>query len=275
VWTPWKAALVRRLFTSVAARLGDGTPPGPSDLADRAAAVSGGRYDRRNVAEHVAAMPAIYAGATTPEDVVWHLDAVAAHAGPATIVPSSDDPRRVVVVGPDRRGFMLAVSRVFAANGVAVVDARLMTREDGLAVDTFRVHRDVDDEAVAAERWERVERDLRAVLDGELDIRPRLRDRVRTYAAAGGAVSVRPLPDVSSRHTVIEVRATDRVGLLADVVEALHSEGLDLHVARLDTRGADAVDVFHVRRLGVPIRVQPELQALCARVADRLRHARP
>jgi [protein-PII] uridylyltransferase len=71
-------------------------------------------------------------------------------------------------------------------------------------------------------------------------------------------------------NTVLEVRATDRVGLLVDVVEALYAEGLDLHLARIDTRADQAIDVLHVSRSGLPIRDEVELTDLCRRLEGRI-----
>jgi UTP:GlnB (protein PII) uridylyltransferase len=70
---------------------------------------------------------------------------------------------------------------------------------------------------------------------------------------------------------VLEIRAPDRVGLLATFAEALHSEGLDVHLARVDTRAGEAIDIFHVRRLGLPVRTESELTAMCRRLEDRIR----
>ena len=77
---------------------------------------------------------------------------------------------------------------------------------------------------------------------------------------------------VEGRHTVVEVRAPDRIGLLADIVEALHGDGLDIHLARIDTMGGEARDYFYVRRVGgVPVRDESELASLRSRIEDKLR----
>jgi [protein-PII] uridylyltransferase len=74
------------------------------------------------------------------------------------------------------------------------------------------------------------------------------------------------------RFVAIEVRAPDRIGLLTDIVEALFGEGLDIYLARIDTMGSEARDVFHVRQIGgAPIRDESELAALRSRLEDRLR----
>jgi [protein-PII] uridylyltransferase len=54
-------------------------------------------------------------------------------------------------------------------------------------------------------------------------------------------------PDGASQTaTVLEVRAHDDLGLLWRVGQALHRCGLDIRAARVETMGAEAVDVFYV-----------------------------
>ena len=121
-------------------------------------------------------------------------------------------------------------------------------------------------------RWPRFDETLAAVVAEGRDVRPAVQERAAAYPApASTAVAVRALGADSHRHTVIEVRAPDRIGLLAVIAEALYNEGLDVHLAKIDTRAGEAIDVFHVRRLGVPIRTEAELAALTRRLEDRLR----
>jgi UTP:GlnB (protein PII) uridylyltransferase len=123
------------------------------------------------------------------------------------------------------------------------------------------------------ERWPAVEMAIEAALTGADDLRPAVRRRAHHYDTAGsrgGAPTLRITARRSGPHTAVEVRAQDRIGLLAEIVEALGAEGLDIHLAKIDTLGGEARDVFHVRRSGAPIVVEAERDALCRRIRDRL-----
>lgn len=114
--------------------------------------------------------------------------------------------------------------------------------------------------------------DLVAVLTGELDLRPVIKERVTTYSGSTAESPTDVRTRLEGRYTVVEVRAPDRIGLLADIVDALHGDGLDIHLARIDTMGGEARDVFHVRRVGgIPVRDESELASLRARLEDKLR----
>jgi [protein-PII] uridylyltransferase len=76
----------------------------------------------------------------------------------------------------------------------------------------------------------------------------------------------------SSRATLVEVHAEDRVGLLHTITRALFDLGLDIHVAKVDTLGREVVDVFYVRDLaGHPPRAPEQLAAIEAGVLERMK----
>src|SRR5207253_1101729 len=96
-------------------------------------------------------------------------------------------------------------------------------------------------------------RRVAAVLDGDPMPRPApLREDQLALAAEGGPAATVPAPkvslvdDASDTATVVEVRAHDAPGLLWRVGRALGECGLDVRAARVETLGAEAVDVFYV-----------------------------
>jgi len=271
MWSEWKETLLRQLYLRVAARLEHGAAEPPVVEAEAVAKLTMGKVRPETIDQHLAMLPADYAVATEPGEVVRQLEVVSELAE-QTILSVSDSGEQVLVVGHDRRGFLLSVCRAFAANGIGVHDARLYTRADGVVIDVFEVRDDRTGAAVEADRWPRVQ----TTLAGPEPDGPAVRDMVRQRAAAYDSgrqmqVTVRPRPELPQLNTVLEVRATDRVGLLVDVVEALYAEGLDLHLARIDTRANQAIDVLHVSRSGAPIREAEELAGLCRRLEDRIR----
>jgi [protein-PII] uridylyltransferase len=100
---------------------------------------------------------------------------------------------------------------------------------------------------------------VRAALEGTLPLAERLRQREADYRQDG----VRTAPpriswhdsEVSGSDTgIVEVRATDRTGLLHRLTAALAAEGLDVTSARIETLGGDAVDSFYVcNPTGTPV----------------------
>ncbi len=271
MWNEWRSTLIRGLYHRVREAIGAGGAQPITLNVAAVATVAPHGVALRQIEEHVAAMPRGYLDSTSPGDVLWHMKLLDELAGPAVIASRPDDPSHVAVAGADRSGFLLAVIRAFTANGIGIFEARLRTREDGLTLDTFRVATDRTGQAVPEDRWSKVRTALLATLAGDKDLRPEIRERVATYRKeSGGETSVRVR--VEARFTVVEVRAPDRIGLLNDIVTVLHGDGLDVHLANIDTMGGEARDTFHVRRIGgIPVRDQAELDSLRDRLEDALR----
>lgn len=248
---PWRLAMLRQLFARTSALLGDDVDV----LSDesRIATLIGRPHptlEEVDIKEHLAAMPGDYLGAYSDAEII-------AHAALADPVPMPGESRlevdagpvnRVTIVGRDIPGFASLVSGALALHNLSVVHARFNTRSDGVAIDTFDAVDALATDGVEAVRWDRVSRDLLAALAGDIDLEERLRSKSMTYgqaSAPGQPPRIRAFTDV--RRTAIEVKTADRIGLLHDLLRALHELDLDLDLARIDTRGDEAVDTFYVR----------------------------
>jgi len=133
---------------------------------------------------------------------------------------------------------------VLASHRLAVRSANA-TSVDNIAVSVFDVAPDYGDPPDAT----LVAADLRRMLQGRLDVEDRLDRRARAVRPRGASVPaprVTLVDDASDTATVVEVRAHDAPGLLWRVGRALGECGLDVRAARVETLGAEAVDVFYV-----------------------------
>ncbi|WP_459802333.1 [protein-PII] uridylyltransferase [Herbidospora sp. RD11066] len=158
----------------------------------------------------------------------------------------------VTVVAPDRPGLLWRAAGVLAAHRMVVRSASAASA-GSTAVIEFAVVPEYGSPPDPAT----LEADLRLVLAGRLDIEQRLARRTRSLRPPRVPVApprVTLVDDASNTATVVEVRAHDRPGLLWKIGRAFGDCGLDVRAARVETLGAEAVDVFYVvDRAGRPI----------------------
>ncbi|WP_345466599.1 [protein-PII] uridylyltransferase [Actinoallomurus oryzae] len=208
-WSPWKAGLVAELTRRVAAVLAGAPPP-------------------------VAPEP-------TPEQL-----ALARHGGGSVRVVGS----RITVVAPDRPGLLWQAAGVLALHRLAVRGARTVSWGRGAEGPTALLEFLAVPEYGSGPDPAALEVDLRRVLAGRLDVEKRLERRARSYRPRKGVPVPPPrvtmIDDASATATVVEVRAHDRPGLLWRVGHVLGTFGLQVRAARVETLGAEAVDVFYV-----------------------------
>jgi [protein-PII] uridylyltransferase len=168
-----------------------------------------------------------------------------AEAGqPAAMVAGAE----VTVVAPDRPGLLWQAAGVLAAHRLAVRSADA-TLHGTMAVTSFTVAHPFGEPPDAT----LVASDLRRALAGDLDVAGWLDRRGLLGARAENAhrpwlapPKVILVDDASRTATVVEVRAHDAPGLLWRIGRALGGCGLNVRAARVETLGAEAVDVFYV-----------------------------
>jgi [protein-PII] uridylyltransferase len=213
--------------------IADGLATGPAAWNDWKAGL---------VADLVRRVSAVLDGEPMPEPAALREDqlALVADGGPAAIVEGNE----VTVVALDRPGLLWRAAGVLASHRLTVRWANATAVGD-TAVTVFNVVPEFGDPPDAV----LVSSDLRRMLEGRLDVEDRLERRAR--AARGRGFTAPPpkvtlVDDASTTATVVEVRAHDEPGLLWRIGRALGECGLNVHAARIETLGAEAVDVFYV-----------------------------
>ena len=222
--------------------------------------------------DRTAALLADRPPATAADLAHWQNELVA--AGTFGLQAVDDE---VTVVVPDRPGLLGLCAGVLALHRLDVLSAQVVTR-DNLSVQTFRV----TPRFGSMPDWSVVREDVRSTLAGTFPLRQRLAVREAAYdhGAAAAAPVVRLVDDASAVATVVEVRATDGVGVLHRIAQALEACGLDIRTAHICTLGADVVDAFYVVGPDGGKLVDPQLRAavqraVLASAVDRLAAQRP
>ncbi len=150
----------------------------------------------------------------------------------------------------DRRHLLARICGALAAAELNILSADIYTRADGLVLDMFRV---------CTARFEAVEdkRDLRQVekllnqaLQAEQhDFGPLL---AKAYKQSWKREQPSVFPprvfydNTPIRHTLIEIMAPDRLGLLYDLLRTISESGYEIVSARITTEIGAAIDSFYI-----------------------------
>ncbi|MBK6301786.1 MAG: hypothetical protein IPF40_12330 [Actinomycetales bacterium] len=157
---------------------------------------------------------------------------------------------RLHIVDNDRTGLFADTTGLLAATGFIVRSALLRT-VDGIAVNEWHV----DSPSGDAPDGGMLSRGLgRLAMGDRSPLAPLARRRraleVTAHASLGrpGMTRAMVLPEASRQSTVIEVRATDRRGLLHDLGSAITDAGLSVRSAHIATYAGQALDTFYLTR---------------------------
>ncbi len=264
VWNGWKATLLREIYARVAEVLAGGLSTTERDVRVKRAkeavdtllkTLGWSEADRSAFA--ALGYPSYWLS-FDPETHARHARIVReaeARQAPLTVETEPVPARavtEVIVYAADHAGLFSRIAGALAVAGASIVDARIHTMTNGMALDTFWVQ---DAAGGAFDQPHRLAK-LYVLIEQALSGRLRLHQEIPKLAQAVigrrmRAIHVPPRVVVdnsaSNTYTVLEVNGRDRPGLLHDVTAAISDQGLQIASAHVTTYGVRAVDVFYVK----------------------------
>jgi [protein-PII] uridylyltransferase len=271
-WNNWKAGLIEDLYHRTAEFLG-----GSVDAAQGVERLAKIQADAR------ALLPDWNEGefatfAALGARPYWMAFDAATHARQARLVRAAErdgqalavetrsdqqrDATEVTIHTADHPGLFANLAGAFAMCGLSIVDAKIFTLSNGMALDVFWAQ-DVSGDPLSNAKRARllvmIERALAgtpATPEDMARLKAKHTERTRHFH-----VEPRVLIDneASSTHTIIEINGRDRPGFLHDVTRALTGLGLQIANAKISTYGHKVIDVFYVKDIfGLKVTEQPK-----------------
>ena len=294
VLTKWKESLLIKLFrrTFPAVSGEQDKTVGPecikelvSEVAREFTNAAPGGLDW--IESQLSQFPLRYLHGTPPKRIAAHLGAIGRlRAGDVLVEETFNEELGMceyTVITHDTLtpGIFSKMAGAMAAEGLDILDAQIITRDDGIVVNSFKAS-DPDYVGVPPEdRRASVAETIIRVLKGEEDLDQLMRrntrlSAVRRLPATRQATAVEIDNGIGDRFTVIDVFADDTQGLLYVITRAIFRLGLSIHAARISTRLDDdiqqslrtvgrhqVVDVFYVTdRDGAKIEDHARLEAI-------------
>jgi len=286
VWNGWKAALLRQLYNAAERVMSGGT-------------LSGGRAERikaiqADVGQRLAGWTEAekeehFARGYAPYWLSFGTDALVRQAElvrraerdhqPLAIehrVEADRSVTEITIYTLDTHGLFARLAGAMAISGANIVDAKIFTLANGMALDVFWIQ-DLEGKPFdGPQRLARLAARVEISLSNRLDIARELDAQRSSWPKRDRVFTVSPLVlinnNASDTFTVIEVNGRDRPGFLHIVTRALTRLNLQIASAHITTYGERAVDVFYVKDLfGLKVVNADKLKQISAEVERSIR----
>jgi [protein-PII] uridylyltransferase len=278
-WNGWKRQLLGDLYEAgeEVLRLGHKMRGRGERIAAKQAGLAAAMgWNEAALAAYVRRFPEAY-WIAEPEDVLAHNARFVAGVGEARLaidakVYAQRGATLVTVYAADHPGIFYRIAGAIHVAGGNIIDARIHTTRDGMALDNFLVQDPVGRPFAEDDQLAR----LRTAIEDALANRGKMVDRLKAKPLPRTrADAFRIEPNVlidnkaSNRFTVVEVNARDRPALLNQLANALFQSKVTIHSAHVATYGERAVDTFYLTDLtGDKIANGPRLKTLEKRLLD-------
>jgi [protein-PII] uridylyltransferase len=283
VLTKWKELLLTQLYLCTLPTVSgeQDKTVGPeclkelaSEVAREFANVAPVRFDW--IESQLSQFPLRYRHGTSPKRIAAHLAAIRRlQAGDVLVEEAFNEELGMceyTVITHDNLtpGIFSKIAGVMTAHGLQILDAQIITRDDGVVVDTFKVS---DPDCIGGppvERRASIAETIVRVLNGKEEVERLMSRNTRMHSvqhlpAIRHATEVQIDNETSDRSTIIDVFAHDAQGLLYAIARSIFQLGLSVHTARISLRQEldQVADVFYVTdQHGAKIEDHARLEAI-------------
>lgn len=162
------------------------------------------------------------------------------------------------VVTWDRAGLFYKLAGALSLAGVNIVSTKAISRKDHISIDTFYV---CDSEGgVVSNRKAReiFEKMLNKALIEHKELMPAITELEAKIVSKVKKSDMLPAPfppsvdvyhELSLKRTIIEVQASDRIGLLYQISQLISKKGFDISFVRIATERGVAMDTFYIENM--------------------------
>ena len=186
----------------------------------------------------------------TPLEASWHSQKILNHQNDDSIVDAllSDTGRiEIFIYTREHDNLFANIAASIDQLGLNVVDAQVMSTDNGFTLDTFKVME--KDERINADEYrleEIIQRISKRVKDNTLVAKAPVvsKSRAHKHFNVETRISFEQLP--GKDITVLDITSTDRPGLLADIGIAFSEQHVRIHKAMISTAGEKASDTFYI-----------------------------
>ena len=165
----------------------------------------------------------------------------------------------VNVVTWDRAGLFYKLAGALSVAGLSILGAKVISRSDHIAIDTFYVVEPGRGVVQSASAQELFAKTIESALVSNRDLYPEIVAQSKKHsgsrytATTTGEVLHSSFPptvevyhELAMQRTIVEIQARDQIGLLYRLAKAISDHGFDITFARIGTERGVAIDTFYI-----------------------------
>ncbi len=259
LWNGWKASLLSSLYHRTRQWLESTTSPSESQVAIElstrelvASLLTRAGWAREQVEAIWHNFHPEYFQRHSAETIEWHTTLLLQRQPDDKVLvdikPETDHGTTDVTIYTEVNPILFSlITSVMEQLSLNVVDARIYTTRDRMAVDTFSVLDECGEACDDQYRLEQVKNRLMSALtDPDSSFAPAPVKMTRRQKSFDIPLTIEFTNPPNKPFTILEVSALDQRGLLANIAAALYATGTRTLMARISTIGERAEDILHI-----------------------------
>ena len=159
----------------------------------------------------------------------------------------------LIVIAPDHHGLFSQISGLVASSGYDIVSAKIVTRSDGYAVDTFFIQnkekKPLNEDYQRNKLIEIIKKGLLGNFNIEKALNIKWQETPSRFRAVKTPVRIIFDNKSSDDYTILEVKCKNAPGVLYRITKTITSLGFQINTANISTYGNRVIDNFYIKNM--------------------------
>jgi [protein-PII] uridylyltransferase len=252
LWTTWKSSLLNELYTKTREMILFGITA-EELLSPKIEKFDFEKFsiDKKDYLNHIEQInDTNYLYTFSEEEIASHINEIKKGNVLSILHNNTEDFTQLTVITRDTKGLLSKICGSISVSDCNIHDANIFTRKDGIIIDTFKITDFISHKPLTEDHFEALAETISRVLlqsynldkafEEHRDKWKRIDKRKMTPIDVEVKFEEHPI------YTIIDIHASDRIGLLYLITKKLTELGLNIYFAKIGTKLNGAFDSFYV-----------------------------
>ncbi len=252
LWTNWKYSLLNELYSKAKEMILFGITAeellSPKiDQFDFSTFV----IDKKDYLEHIEQFDDTnYLYTFSEEEIASHIKEIKKGNVLSILHNNTDEFTQLTIITKDEKGLLSKICGSISVSDCNIHDASIFTRKDGIIIDTFKITDFVTHKPLTEDHFEALAETISRVLLQNFNLEKAFEEHREKWRRLDKK-NVIPI-DVEVKfedhptYTIVDIHASDRIGLLYLITKKLTELGLNIYFAKIGTKLNGAFDSFYI-----------------------------
>jgi [protein-PII] uridylyltransferase len=207
--------------------------------------------DKQEYLEHIEKINDVnYLYTFSKDEIAKHINEIKKGNVLSILHNNLEDFTQVTVITRDAKGLLSKICGSISISDCNIYDASIFTREDGIIIDTFKISDFVSHKPLTEEHFEVLAENITRVLLQNYNLEKAFEEHREKWKRLDNRIKSNIDIEVKFEdhpvYSIIDIHASDRIGLLYLITKTLTELGLNIYFAKIGTKLNGAFDSFYV-----------------------------
>jgi [protein-PII] uridylyltransferase len=254
-WTSWKKVLLSELYHHALEYL-----ERPASLKEKPQTTSLEVYQAlqsevpvEEIEQHLDQLPEDYLLSSTSDEIALHLRLIRSLKDKPFIFHHqfNDEGKfhNVTLCCMAKLEAFEKLVGTLTAKNLNILGARIYLKKDGIAIVTIQVSA-AKEGPENLEVWKEIKHNLGEIFEHKVDLRTLFKTRTRYVLGKAPSLAITPKIKIDNTmqtpFTIVRIEARDHIGMLYKIAKVFAEFSIQIHRAKISTKGDRGIDVFYV-----------------------------